>query len=199
TTKAFANVSGQDWEKDLKTSYLPDALGRLWRENVDPGGLNLATEHTYDFNNNRTSTLDARGNRTRFKYDKLNRLVEIIYPSAGTRSGEAVATREIWYDLNGNKAAEIDEEGNYTIHHYDALNRRVTTIRDMDDTGLPTRNAEGLVTEATKGSATGNDLVTTYEYNAVGSVIRQTDPRGIVTRTFFDSIQRPIHVFSGLT
>ena len=199
TTVAFANRSGQPWETDLTTASLPDSLGRPWRQTTDPGGLNLTTENTYDFNNNKTSTLDARGNRTRFKFDKLNRLTEVTFPSAGTRAGEAVTTKQIWYDLNGNKAAEIDEEGNYTFHHYDSLNRRITTIRDMDGAGLPTRNGEGLVTDATKGSVTGNDLATRMEYDPIGNVIRTTDPRGTLTRTFYDSILRPTHVFSGLT
>jgi RHS repeat-associated protein len=200
TTKlAAASVSGQAWEKNLITACLPDAYGRLWRETIDPGGLNLTTEHSYDLNNNRISTLDPRGNRTRFKYDKLNRLVEIIYPSAGTRNGVAAAQKQIWYDANGNKAVEVDEEGNHTIYHYDALNRLTTTIRDMDGLGLASRNVEGLVTAATKGSVTGNDIVTTYVYSAAGALVRQTDPRGVVTRTFHDAIQRPIHVFTGLT
>ena len=199
TTLATNSISNQAWETDLKTAYLPDTHGRLWREITDPDGEKLTIEHSYDFNNNRTSTLDARGNRTRFSYDKLNRLIETTYPSAGTRSGEAVTTKQFWYNLNGSKAAEIDEEGRYTIHHYDALNRRTTTIRDMDGQGLPERNADGLVTDATKGSATGNDLVTRMIYNSVGSVTHQIDPRGIVTRTFYDAIQRPIHVFTGLT
>ena len=199
TTLATASVSGQAWETDLKTACLPDTHGRLWREIIDPDGEKIVTEHSYDFNNNRTSSLDARGNRTRFTYDKLNRLIETSYPSAGTRNGTAVTSKQIWYNQNGNKAAEIDEEGHYTIYHYDSLNRRVATIRDMDGQGLPSRNAEGLVTDATKGSATGNDLVTRLIYNAVGSVTHQIDPRGIVTRTFYDAIQRPIHVFTGLT
>jgi RHS repeat-associated protein len=199
TSVAFSNVSGQAWEKDLQTAYLPDTNGRLWREIIDPQGEKLVTEHAYDLNGNRISTLDARGNRTRFEYDKLNRLTKVTYPSAGTRAGVAVTTKETWYNLNGNKAAEIDEEGHYTLHHYDALNRRIKTIRDMDGMGLPTRNGNGLVTEATKGSATGNDLVTTFEYNNVGTLIRQTDPRGFVTRTFVDAIQRPTHVFAGFS
>ena len=204
TTVAFANTSGQAWETDLKTVSLPDSLGRLWRTTVDPDGVKLSTENTYDLNNNKTSTLDARGNRTRFKYDKLNRLTEVTFPSAGTKAGEAVATKQIWYDRNGNKAAEIDEEGHYTIHHYDALNRRVKTIRDMDGLGLPQLSeivpgAGFIVEQNARGQETPGDLVTAMEYNSVGSVIRMTDPRGVVTRTFFDSIQRPIHVFSGLT
>ncbi|MFZ9936932.1 MAG: hypothetical protein ACO3JG_07700, partial [Luteolibacter sp.] len=200
TTKlAFASVSGQAWETDLATSYLPDDRGRLWREIVDPQGLKLTTEHTYDFNNKMTSTLDARGNRTRFAYDKLNRLIEVTYPSAGTRSGESVATKQNWYDLNGNKAAEIDEEGHYTIFHYDALNRRVKTIRDMDGQGLPSRNGDGLVEEASKGTATGNDLVTEVRYDSVNNVTHSIDPNGNVTFTVFDAIRRPVHVFTGLT
>jgi YD repeat-containing protein len=199
TTVAHANASGQPWETDLVTAHIPDDRGRLWRETVDPGGLNLTTEHTYDFNNNKTSTLDARGNRTRFKYDKLNRLVEVTYPSAGTRNGEAVTTKQIWYDENGNKAAEIDEEGNFTIHHYDELNRRTKTIRDMDGAGLPSQNADGIVEETNKGTATGNDLVTEIRYNSVNSVTHCIDPKGNVTRTFYDALRRPLHAFSGLT
>ncbi|WP_367871237.1 RHS repeat-associated core domain-containing protein [Luteolibacter sp. Populi] len=198
-TLAFDSVSGQAWEVNLETSYLPDANGRLQRQTVDPGGENLVTEHTYDFNNNRTSTRDPRGNRTRFKYDELNRLIEVTYPSAGTRTGERVTTKQIWYNENGNKAAEIDEEGLYTIFHYDIFNRLTAKIRDMDGAGLPTRNAEGLVTEGTKGSVTGGDLATSFTYDAVGSLILQTDPKGAVTRTFYDAIQRPTHVFTGLT
>jgi RHS repeat-associated protein len=199
TTVAHANASGQAWETDLVTAHIPDDRGRLWRETLDPSGLNITTEHTYDFNNNKTSTLDARGNRTRFKYDKLNRLVEVTYPSAGTLNGEAVTTKQMWYDENGNKAAEIDEEGNYTIHHYDELNRRIKTIRDMDGTGLPSKNADGIVEEANKGSATGDDLVTEIRYNSVNAVTHSIDPKGNVTRTFYDALRRPIHVFNGLT
>ncbi len=199
TTVAFASVSGQAWETDLVTSYLPDDRGRLWRQVVDPQGLKLTTEHTYDFNNNKTSTLDPRGNRTRFAYDKLNRLVEVTYPSADTSAGEAVTTKEIWYDPNGNKAAELDEEGHFTIFHYDALNRRVKTIRDMDGAGLPQQNADGLVEEANKGSVTGNDLVTETIYDSVNNATHTIDPEGNVIFTVYDAIRRPVHVFTGLT
>lgn len=199
TVLAYQNLSGHVWEQDLVTQYLPDDRGRLWRTVVDPGGLNLTTENSYDFNNNLTSTIDARGNRIIFEYDKLNRLVKTTYPSAGTRAGEAVTTKEIWYDKNGNKATVIDEEGNYTIYHYDALNRRVKTIRDMDGLGLPTRNADGLVEEANKGSVTGNDIVTEVSFNAVNAPTHAIDANGNVTRTFYDDILRPVHVFSGLT
>ncbi|MFT4176593.1 MAG: RHS repeat-associated core domain-containing protein, partial [Luteolibacter sp.] len=196
--QAFTNIAGQSWEKDLVTYTVPDSLGRVWQEVTAPQSEKLTVQHSYDFNNNKIATLDARGNRTTFTYDKLNRLTAVTYPAAGTRGGTAVTSRQIWYNANGSKAAEIDEEGNYTLYHYDALNRLVKTIRDMDGQGLPTRNADGIVTEANRGTATGNDLVTTYAYNAVGSIIAETDPRGFVKRTFYDGLQRPVHVFTGL-
>ncbi|BCU78559.1 RHS repeat-associated core domain-containing protein [Luteolibacter sp. LG18] len=196
---AFSNVTGQAWETALETATLPDANGRIWKEITDPRGLSLVTENGYDFNNNKTWSLDPRGKRTRFTYDKLNRLTDVTYPEAGTSTGTAAAIKRIWYNENGSKAAEIDEEGRHLIHHYDALNRRITTIRDMDGAGLPTLDYRGLVTEETKGSATGSDLVSRVAYDAVGNPIRKTDPRGIVTRTFYDAIQRPVHVFAGFT
>ena len=193
---AYSNLSGQPWEVDLVTAYTPDSRGRVWQEAADPDGLNLRTQHTYDLNNNRTSTTDARGNTTLFEYDDLNRLTKITYPIAGTSAGEVAATKEIWYNLNGNKAAEIDEEGNYTICHYDALNRKVRTIRDMDGLGLPSRNADGLVEDANRGTVTGDDIVTEMVYNAVSSVSQIIDPRGTVTRTEYDALQRATDIFT---
>ena len=84
---AYSNPSNQTWEVDLTSEYTPDTRGRLWKEAIDPDGLNLLTQHSYDLNNNRTLTTDARGNTTLFEYDKLNRLVEITYPVAGTSTG----------------------------------------------------------------------------------------------------------------
>ncbi len=196
TTEAFTSVSNQSWEQNLSTNYEADNLGRVAREIVSPEDLNLITLSSYDLNNNRTGSQDPRGNITEFEYDTLNRLTRVIYPEASTSDGPRQAVKEIWYDQNGNKAAEIDEEGNFTIRHYDELNRLVTSIRDMDGSGLPSLSG-GLVT-TNRGSVTGSDLVTNYRYDAVNSITHVIDPNGNLTRTFYDLLRRPTHVFTGL-
>ncbi|MEM0967306.1 MAG: RHS repeat-associated core domain-containing protein [Verrucomicrobiota bacterium] len=190
---AFANVSGQSWEQDLVTEYEPDSRGRLWKEIVDPGGLSLTTEYNYDLNNNRTSILDPRDNLTVFTYDSLNRLVKTSYPAAGTSSDVGITHVRRLYDARGNLACVVDEEGRYTLYHHDALNRRTGVIQDMDGFGLPNLPAETapqILLEDNRGSYTPADIRTQLAYNAVSSLSRVTDPRGIVTRHEYDDLQR---------
>ena len=66
----------------------------------------------------------------------------------------------------------------------------------MDGLGLPTQNTDGLVTEANKGTATADDIVTEVVYDAVSSVTQIIDPRGIVTRTEYDALQRPTDIYT---
>ena len=196
--EAYSNISGQPWETGLVTEYIPYLDSGMVRDSiVDPGNLALKTTFTYDPNNNRLSVTDPRNNTTNFAYDKLNRLKLTTFPVAGTSSGNQATTKQYLYDFNGNKAAEIDEEGNTTYYHRDALNRVTTTVIAMGGGGtLPSANAEGLVSEANKGTPGVNDIVASIAYNAVSSPTHATDPRGFVTRTFYDAIQRPLHVYT---
>ena len=197
-TEAYSNLSGQSWETDLVTQFVPHLDSGMVKDSiVDPGTLALTTTSTYDNNNNRLSVTDPRGNTTSFTYDKLNRLSLTTFPVAGTSGGNQAATKQYFYDFNGSKAAVIDEEGNTTYYHRDALNRVTTTVIDMGNGGtLPVANTEGLVPEASKGTPGANDIVASLAYNAVSMPTHATDPRGFVTRTFYDAILRPIHVYT---
>ncbi|MEM9398678.1 MAG: RHS repeat-associated core domain-containing protein [Verrucomicrobiota bacterium] len=196
---AYANISGQAWETDLVTEYVADSNGRIFREIVDPEGLALTTSYLYDNNGNRTSATDPRNNTTTFTYDKLNRLVKVTYPSAGTLNGERVTFVRYIYDYSGNLTLEIDEEGHHTMHHYDELGRKIRTIVDMDGLGLPSIPFEfepQILADDNRGEITEADIVTSYTYNDVNSLTSVTDPRGIVTRNFYDDIQRVVHTYT---
>ncbi|MGJ8660553.1 MAG: hypothetical protein ACSHXL_00810, partial [Bacteroidota bacterium] len=196
TVKAYSSISGQSWETDLVTQYVPDASSGMVQDVIaDPSVLALTTSYTYDANNNKTSVTDARNNATIFSYDKLNRLTDVIYPVAGTSTGNGAATKEILYDANSNKAAEIDEEGNYRIYFHDALNRVTHAIIDMDGTGLPVKNGNGIVTESNRGSITSSDLAVSTTYNAVNSPEIITDAHGVKTLNTYDVLQRLTHVY----
>jgi RHS repeat-associated protein len=199
--KAFSRHSGDSWVQELDTEYVPDTYGRVWKETVDPGGLQLTTIHTYDVNNNRLSTTDPKGNTTRFYYDKLNRIYQTDFPATFTEAGLVESSVFTRFDANGSKAVQIDEKGNWTIFQRDALNRVTAVIRDMDGSGRPAADANHLINPsdlhqaAVAGAA---DIIHRTEYNGAGYPIRKTDPRGSVSMTFVDALQRPIHQFSGL-
>ncbi|MBC2603082.1 RHS repeat protein [Puniceicoccus vermicola] len=201
-TEAFANRSGKAWEEDLVTQFVPDEYGRVLLKIVDPGGLDLSTEYTYDQNNNRESVEDSRSYTTNFYYDSLNRLIRTDFPAAGTSNGIQVTSVRRLYDPRGNLVCEVDEEGRYTFHEYDELSRRVKTIRDMDDSGLPTLPSisEPQILEiGNRGTATAQDLVTEFTYNQVNSLTSTKDPRDVITRHFYDAIQRVRHTYSNFS
>jgi RHS repeat-associated protein len=196
---SYSNISGQPWEQDLVVQYVPDSHGRISQEIVDPDGLALATTYTYDTNNNRISMTDPRGNTTTYTYDVLNRLVKVTYPPV--EIDPIIMTYEVryLYDARGNLACEIDENGRYTLYHHDALGRKIRMIRDMDGDGLPTLPDEStpqILTEDNRGTVTAEDLVTEYAYNDANTLVSVTDPRGIVTRHFYDGIQRVVHTYT---
>ncbi|MGB0371721.1 MAG: RHS repeat-associated core domain-containing protein [Opitutales bacterium] len=197
--EAYQNISGQPWEVDLITQYVPDTLGRVEQEIVDPDGLALTTAYEYDANGNRTSVTDPRGHTTTFTYDKLNRLVKVTYPLAGTYTMERVAFVRYIYDYSGNLALEIDEEGRHTMHHYDDLGRKIRTIVDMDGEGLPSIPFDfepQILADDNRGEITAADIVTSYTYNRANSLTSVTDPRGIVTQNFYDELQRLTHTYT---
>ncbi len=66
----------------------------------------------------------------------------------------------------------------------------------MDGAGLPTPNGNGLVSDAGIGLKGMDDLVTSITYNDLNSPLTTTDPRGVVTKMEYDSIQRLTDVFT---
>gem|GEM_PF-1470556 len=201
TLKAFSNLSGKSWEQDMVTEYTPDDKGRIWKETVDPGGLNLQTVYTYDLNNNKLTATDPKEKTTSFKYDSLNRIYQIDHPATQTEYGLQTSSTINYFDANGNRAMVQDENGNKTIYQRDALNRVVTVIRDMDGSGIPAWNSYHIISNGAlnnEGVSGADDLVTHTQYNGVSYPVRKTDARGFCTVTFTDALQRPLHVFAGV-
>lgn len=164
---------------DLVTQYVPDDHGRLAQEIVDPAGLHLVTSYTYDLNGSKLSATDPRGNTTWFGYDPRSRLVQVTYAD-GTR-------RRMTYDVAGNKTVEVDENNHATLFQYDAMGRLVAQARHMG--GGYSLSSSGQVT-----SIPSSDLKTQHAYDALGSKISVTDPRGGVVSTVYDALRRPITI-----
>jgi RHS repeat-associated protein len=158
-------VVGSGGDANLVTDYVPDSVGRVQDEIVDPSGLELTTSCTYDVNGNKEMMIDPLMRVTSYQYDKRNRLALVVYPDG--------ASKHFVYDSRGNKVKEIDENGHATILVYDGLNRVTEQVRDMNG----------------NEQIDSSDLKTVLGYNAVNSRTSQKDPRGYSSIFQYNDLQ----------
>src|SRR6266498_2239888 len=181
---------------------------------VDPGiydptypDQNVRTEYFYDANNNLIATKDTLGVITRTYYDELNRPSSVVQNLVGQdinvssppqRGSDSNIRTDTYYDANGNMIATKDPNGIFTRTYYDALNRPVAVVQNLvgksyTDSTLPDPSAGECGTAETEE----NICSFTY-YDQVGNVIATVDPRGIVTRTYYDEANRPVSIVQSL-
>ncbi|WP_156347148.1 RHS repeat domain-containing protein, partial [Sphingomonas sp. Leaf33] len=185
------------------TSYAYDKANRLVETRgdavrwVDQGGYNVQgptqpiERRRYDGRGNLVEITDARGARTLFFYDRLGRKTE---------QADALGGLVSWrYDVVGNLTHErrwalkspnpdgiplhpgTTAEDRVTDYTYDRLNRMTSSI------------VRGVRTGFWNGSTyqTGvNDVVTSYDYDAAGNVLRVVDGMGNAVYTTYDRIGR---------
>lgn len=164
---------------------------------------NVRTEYFYDLNGNLIALKDTVGVITRTYYDALNRPITVVQhlsgqdisvetpPSRGVNSNIRTDT---YYDLNGNVIAVIDPKNVTTRTYYDAMNRPVAmvqhlTVRSYLDPTLP----------APEECGSEENICSFTYYDQAGNVIATVDPRGMVTRTYYDSANRPVTTVRNLT
>ena len=161
---------------------------------------NIRTEYTYDLNGNLIATKDTAGVITRTYYDALSRPVTVVQhltgqaisvatpPARGTSSNLRMDT---YYDGNGNVIASVDPKGAITRTYYDALNRPTAVVQNLVGQAISNATPPAAGVEA-------NIRSDTY-YDEAGNVIAAVDPGGLVTRTYFDSANRPVTTVQNLT
>ena len=155
------------------TSFEYDRLNRRVSATMpdpDAGGSVLASTigYAYDAAGNLTSTTDARGFTTTFEYDARNQRTRVTDPRGGITQS--------FYDAAGNRIAVSDPIGRITRFAYDSLNRAIASAQP-DPAGS---------NDAAKG------LVTSYEYDQVGNLIKTTDPLGHFSTQAYDVLNRRI-------
>ncbi|MCB1099682.1 MAG: hypothetical protein KDN22_29190, partial [Verrucomicrobiae bacterium] len=169
------------------TEYIYDANGNVEREILTSSIATVPTktfDRTYDERNLLRRSVDAQGFITTFDYDELGQPSYVSGPLAD-ENGEIFSmsyeyngfglvsqledaegnVRFFGYDEVGNMTSASDGRAPsdfYTSHvAYDSLNRKVAVT---NPTGTPEDQ--------------GSDVTTRYEYDGVGNVVREIDPRG---------------------
>ncbi|MES2443088.1 MAG: LysM peptidoglycan-binding domain-containing protein [Pseudomonadota bacterium] len=179
-------------KNDRLTETRGDAVSVIADDLVTATSVTPTERIKYDARGNIVETVDAGGARTLAYYDDLNRkTVEIVQTSATENRTSTFA-----YDGNGNVTLTRVYAGSVTLpatvtatppavpaggyretsYTYDALNRRTASQVSAVVSG----------TLAT-GYAAAN-LVTAFQYDATGNVVKQTDANGGVTWSWYDKL-----------
>ena len=122
---------------------------------------------SYDLNGNVARSMDALGHVTRFEYDAANRSV-----LTAVQDTNGWATTQTWYDIVGNVTRSFDAANRATVFRYDAWNRP-TQVR------LPSTTSDPAAGPAT-----------TTEYDQWGNVKKVTGPRGGMSESTYDNLNR---------
>ncbi|MER7107849.1 polymorphic toxin-type HINT domain-containing protein [Streptomyces sp. NPDC000229] len=153
------------------------------------------TSYTYDVFGNKTSMVDANGNRYEYLYTARNMLAETRLRDWEDDGGDDDHTvlKSYAYDMGGRVARETDSMGRTMVYEYygDDLVKSVKlegfhnpdgTKRDIVIESNTYDGAGNVLTE----TAANGKLVTQYTYDAVGRVKSEvTDPAGLARRTSF--------------
>jgi YD repeat-containing protein len=143
----------------------------------------------YDVHGNPDIRRDAAGRATRTWYDALNRAISMTTNYLPGQSqnylGQYNLVTTYGYDEVGNRAWVTDTLGHVTLTQYDALNRAVTMTQNVL-AGQPA-NYLGQY-----------NLLTTYEYDALGRQVATIDPLNRRTHVAFDQVGRTIAQFDPL-
>ena len=126
-------------------------------------------EHTYNLRNERTTTTDAYGYTTAFKYDPNGSLVELT-----DKAGYAT---NIYYDALGRKIAQTDALNNTTTYEYDARGDMVAETLPMGQRYRYQYNFNNQLT--TEIDPLGNTTI--YQYDSRGRRTAIIDPLGHTT------------------
>lgn len=157
-------ITGQTWE------YRYDNADRLWKvfDPIIESPTDKFTEFVYDDDGNRVEVIDNNGVRTRYVYDGLDRLVQLIENYQGT---DDTANTTISYGYNGVRQTSIsDHDGNTTSYVYETA-LRLWKIEYPDN------------------SPPGSGVVE-YNHDAAGNVTWRKDQRGVETTYTYNDLHQ---------
>ncbi len=167
-------------------------------------GQNLRADNYYDDAGNLIATQDERGVIIRIYHDWANRTVTVVRNLQGAQISdpnppaydpahpdENIISQTI-SDGNGNVIASVDNSGLVTRTYYDELNRPIRSVQNL------TSQIYTIESLPTCDQADANLCTDTY-YDANGNMIASKDSLGVITRTYYDALNRPIRSVQNLT
>lgn len=163
-------------------------------------GEDRITRHFHDPEGRLAGILDAEGSLTVLRYTAAGQLQERVAYATPTQAalraeaaleallppGSPADRREFTlYDAQGRPVAQVDAEGYLTESTYDAAGNVARNVRYAHRVTIdPT--AAGSVADL-RPAASASDRVTEREYDALGRLVQERNPDGVVTRHGYDA------------
>ena len=182
-------------DKNRTTTYVYDTLGRRVQTTTDAGAPYAQTSFTV--------------------YDGLNRIIRTVsnyVPTLGIndpylhsradfthgQNNDQNLITETTYNERGFAKSQIDTLGNVMLYGYDDSGRLVTSVQNAsqpayDNSSLGSDPALSRYATLIVNNRPDQDVVTRYQYDPVGNLIRATDVLGNVSLTGYDALNRPIN------
>ncbi|HMM81501.1 MAG TPA: RHS repeat-associated core domain-containing protein [Pyrinomonadaceae bacterium] len=161
-------------------TFAYDSMSRLTQAaNPESGTI----KYTYDDNSNLKTKWDARGIKTIYDYDALNRVWKRCYKSVGTSS--------LGYTTCASASGETAEPNTpdvaYTYDNVTNAKGKLTKINSsVSTTEYTSFDILGRVTGA-KQTTDGTDYTTSYTYKLNGALDEETYPSGRVVKNVLDN------------
>lgn len=177
-TASTASTNGPD--RISKNSY--DAAGQLIKQISGYGTAAQRDEVTnaYSANGMQTALIDAMGARTTYEYDGFDRVSQVRYAIAGSRTDSSTTDYTGYtYDAGSRITQERLRDGQTISYTYDALGRPLSADRPsgMDDLTYTYDNLGRLLTAAYSG------FTVTSVYDALSRKTSETSLIGSTSRT----------------
>lgn len=212
TTTSQTDGRGNVWRYDYdKHGYVtkviaPDGARTVYT--YDPATLRVesttdgnghTTSYEYDALGNRTKITNALGHMTVVEYEPVfsqmirmidanGRITRYEYDARGNRIREIDPlgqVREWTYDEHGNVLSEKDKRGSITTHEYDDFGNRKKTTLDALGLRIVTEFEYDIIGNL-RFRTDANGHTTSFRYDGLDRLVRETDPLGGVTVTSYD-------------
>ena len=208
----LGHITVNEYDDHGNVVTVTDPLGGVTQRTYDARG-NLLTEtnavgqqrtYTYDGRDNRLTDTDPLGNTTTYTYNARSQVLTITDPL------DRVTTNE--YDEAGNLIRAVDPAGRETTYTYNAAGLQ-TSVTDplghvarseYDGFGNLTKqndalgnattytydpNGNRLTETRTRTTTAGLEmLITRFEYDQLGRLVKTTFPDGSTTQTIYNAI-----------
>ncbi len=193
------NDTPADSDAEVLTT-ISTPLGSMPAYTLDHPDRNIQTGTVYDDAGNVIDTRDPQGIITHNSYDEASRLILTIQNFVGTGAYDPAypdqnIRTEYFYDANNNLIATRDTLDVITRTYFDELNRPTLIVQNWV--------GNDLVSDPPPSRAAGQcgsviNVCTENFYDKNGNLIATRDPNGVVTRTYYDALNRPITVVQNL-
>ncbi|SFX68203.1 RHS repeat-associated core domain-containing protein [Thermoactinomyces sp. DSM 45891] len=174
-------------------------VGKLIKETEPNGSLtknddqDYITTYEYDDFDQLIATTNSLGHKITYEYDDVGNQIKTTMPEgiASTADDKDHTIRKE-YDKNHRVVREIDAKDQYTHTTYDA-DGLVTRIKDKDGNNLyKYYDRRGLLKEE-RVPHNGKELITKYDYDGAGNLLKVETPRGVATPTKGDFVQEKVY------